>query len=263
LKPPAAWEAYDYYLRAAEAHFLYMNRPSKALLHDARRLLEQCLAIDPGYARAAAMLSRTYLLAYMEPVDGDYANPAALDRAFELAETAVHLDTRLPQAHAQLGDVLLYKRRHDAAIAEFERAFALNPNYVDHRFGKALTFAGEPARAIEVQEASIRLDPFQPFHVVLGQKGSANYSLERYEEAVRLCTECASRQPNVLWSRVALLVAYAQLGQLEEARKEAAEVLRIHPHFTIEIWKRVAPYKDPKDIERRIHGMRKMGVPES
>src|SRR5262249_3214031 len=124
LKPPAAWEAYEYYLRGTEAYFLHATRRTKASLYEARRLLEQSLAIDPDYARAAAMLSRTPLWAYFEPLDGDYLSAAALDRALELAEAAVRLDARLPQARAELGDVLLYKGRHDAAIAEFERGFA-------------------------------------------------------------------------------------------------------------------------------------------
>jgi len=155
LKPPAAWEAYEYYLRGAEAFFLHYNRRTRASLYDARRLLERSLVIDPDYARAAAMLSWTHLNAYIEPFDGDYLSPAALDRALELAEAAVHLDVRLPEAHAQLGAVLLFKRQHDAAIAEFERAFALNPNFIDYRYARALTYAGEPARAIEVLEATI------------------------------------------------------------------------------------------------------------
>src|SRR5262249_41505682 len=98
LKPPAAWEAYDYYLRGAEAFLLHANSSTKASLHDARRLLERSLAIDPGYARAAAMLSATHLRAYIEPFDGDYLSPAALDRGLELAKAAVRLDPRLPQA---------------------------------------------------------------------------------------------------------------------------------------------------------------------
>src|SRR5262249_29963022 len=162
LKPPATWEAYEYYLRGAEAFFLHMSRRTKASLYDARRLLEQSLAIDPNYARAAAMLSWTHFHTYAQPFDGDYLSPAALDRALELAERAVHLDPRLPQARAQLGYVLIYKRQHDAGIAEFERAFALNPNFIDFRFAIALTLAGEHARAIEVLEANIRLDPFSP-----------------------------------------------------------------------------------------------------
>ncbi len=107
LKPPAAWQAYEYYLRGVEALLLHINRRTKASLYDARRLLEQSLAIDPDYARAYAMLSNTHVYAFTDPSDGDHVNPAALDRALELAETAVHLDSRLPLAHARLGYVLL------------------------------------------------------------------------------------------------------------------------------------------------------------
>src|SRR5262249_3904287 len=77
LKPPVAWEAYEYYLRGAEALFLYQNRRTKASLYDARRLLEQSLAIDPDYSRAAAMLSQTHMHAYTESFDSDGVNPAA------------------------------------------------------------------------------------------------------------------------------------------------------------------------------------------
>jgi adenylate cyclase len=264
LKPPASWEAHDFYLRGAEAFLLHTTSRTKASLVDARRLFEQSLAIDPGYARAAAMLSATHLRAYFEPFDGDYLRPAALDRALELAEAAVHLDPRLPQARAQLGYVLLHKRRHDAGIAEFERAFALNPNFIDHRFALALTYVGEPARAIEVLKANMRLDPFASPMYSSGVMGLVNYMLKRYGEAVRLLRECASRLPSSQIAHLWLASAYAQSGQLEEAREEAAEVLRINPGFTIESYKRpAAVYKDPKDAEHRLDGMRKAGLPET
>jgi adenylate cyclase len=260
-KPPAAWEAYDYYLRGAAAFFVYANRRTKASLYDARRLLEQSLAIDPDYARAAAELSRTHLYAYFEPCDGDYMSPAALERALELAEMAVRLDARLPQARSELGSALLFKRQHDAAIAEFERALALNPDFVDFRYARALMYAGEPARAIEVLEANMRLDPFQPL-LAFSLMGQANYLLKRYEDAVRWLRECASRLPYLQWPHLYLAAAYAQSGQLEEARKEAAEVLRINPGFTIERYKRLAVFKDPKDVEHRLDGLRNAGLPE-
>jgi adenylate cyclase len=264
LKPPAAWEAYEYYLRGAEAFFLHATRATKASLYDARRLLEQCLAIDPTYARATAMLSWTHFGAYIEPFDGDYLNPTALDRALELAEAAVHLDPLLPQAHAQLGFALVYKRRHDAALAEFERALALNSNFTDYRYGQALRYAGEPARAIEVLEARTHLDPLQPSMFAFASvMGGSNYMLRRYGEAVRWYREGASRLPNRQWPHVGLAAACAQSGQLEEAMAEAAQVLRINPGFTIESWKRIAVYKDPKDLEHRLDGLRKARLPET
>jgi adenylate cyclase len=263
LKPPAAWEAYECYLRGAEAFFLHTTRRTKVSLYDARRLLERSLAIDPGYVRAAAMLSRTHLHAYMEPFDGDYLSHAALDRALELAETAVHLDDRLPQARAQLGDVLLYKRQHNASIAEYERAAALNPNFIDYRYAKALIYAGEPARAIEVLEAGLRFDPFQPLIWSTSWLGFANFMLRRHGEAVRLLRECALRLPNLQWPHLWLAAALAQAGQIEEARREAAEVLRINPAFTIESWNRLNVFRDPQDAEHRIDGLRRAGLPET
>jgi adenylate cyclase len=242
---------------------LRMSRPTKSSLYDARRLLEQSLTIDPDYARAAAALSDTHMYAYVEPYDGDFASPVALDRALELAETAVRLDARLPQARALLGFVLLFKRQHDDAIAEFERAFALNPNFFDHRYAYVLMCAGEPARAIEVLETNKRLDPFAPPIFSSGFMGLANYMLKRYGEAVRWFRETTLRLPNVYFCHLWLASAYAQLGQLEEARKEAAEVLRTNPGFTIEGYKRFIPYKNPKDVEHRLDGMRKAGLPEA
>jgi len=79
---------------------------------------------------------------------------------------------------------------------------------------------------------------------------------------VRLCRECALRVPNLQWPHLWLAAAYAQSGQLEEARKEAAEVLRINPGFTIESWKRLAVYKAPKDAKHILDGLHKAGLPD-
>ena len=261
LKPPATWEAYDYYLRGAEAFSLQLAERSTELIYEARRLLEQSLAIDAGYARAYAMLARTHAYTYLEPRDGDYLSSVGLDRAHELAQKAVRLDANLPLAHSQLGWVLLFKRQHEAAIAEFEQALSLNPNFTDPSFGLGLLFSGEPGRAIEVLRANLRLDPFQnPSR--LGYMGHAFYMLMRYSEAVPPLRECASRLPNLRIVQLWLAAAYAQLGQLAEARAAAAEVLRIEPGFTIERRRRTAVYKDPKDAEHFFDGLRKAGLPE-
>jgi hypothetical protein len=85
---------------------------------------------------------------------------------------------------------------------------------------------------------------------------------KRYGDAVHWCRECISRRPSLQWPHVTLAGAYAQSGQLEEARAEAAEVLQINPGFTIESSKRILVYKNPKDLEHYIDGMRKAGLPE-
>jgi adenylate cyclase len=104
--------------------------------------------------------------------------------------------------------------------------------------------------------------PFPPA-VVFGWLGLANYMLKRYGDAMRWSHEYASCQPDRQSPHLWLAAACAQLGQLEEARAEAAEVLRVNPGFTIESWKRLLVHKNPKDAEHRIDGARKAGLPET
>jgi adenylate cyclase len=121
-------------------------------LYETRRLLEKSLSVDPNYARAYALLSNTYVVAYVQRTDSDYINPAALDRAYELALKAVQLDPNLPLAHAKLGVALTFKGQLQSATVAFERAIALNPNFTDWRFAFPLIFSGQFPRAIDVAE---------------------------------------------------------------------------------------------------------------
>jgi adenylate cyclase len=262
LKPPAAWEAYDYYLRGAEAWATGFSQRPMTSFYEARRCLERSITIDPSYAPAYVVFARSYTYAYVEPRNTEYLNPTTLARAEELVRTAVQLDATLSQARAVLGFVLMFKRRHQDAVAEFEQAFALNPNFSDHNFGLCLLFAGQPERAIEVMQASTRLEPFQNA-TRLAYTGNACYMLGRYEEAVTSLRESAWRMPNLRITQLWLAAAYAQLGRLDEARAAADEVRRIEPDFAIERWKLTAVYKRPEDSERLFDGLRKAGLPDT
>jgi adenylate cyclase len=261
-KPPAAWQAYDYYLRAVDAHASFLSSSKLAELYEARRLLEHSLAIDPNYARACTRLAGTHITAWLNCLDGDYLNPAALDRAYQLARRAVQLDPNLPQAHVELARILVRKREHTAAIAEFERAVALNANFADWRFAEVLVYAGRSAQAIEAVARYMRVDPF---YVPLAPHwlGAAHYMLKQYSLALPLLLEAISRAPNFRASHVWLAATYAQLGKAEEARTEVAEVLRIEPTWTIEGTQvPLNAFKRTQDAEHYFDGMRKAGLPE-
>ena len=116
----------------------YWSSIGKEELYETRRLLQQGITDEPLNARCHALLGLTYLPAFVHRMDGDHANLATLERALDLARKAVQLEPNLPLAHATTGIVLLFKKEHDASIAEFERAVALNPNFSDWRFGLAL-----------------------------------------------------------------------------------------------------------------------------
>jgi adenylate cyclase len=263
LKPPATWQAHDNYLRAVDILASFWSSLKKEDLYETRRLLERALAIDPNYARAYAGLSFAQIAAWTVQVDTDYLAPAALDRAHEFARKALQLDPNLPQARVCLGVVLGWKHQHEAAITEFERAIALNPNFTQWRFVPVLVFAGQPARAIEIGQAHMRLDPFY-LPLVPAWLGLAHYMLKRYADALPLLQECISRAPNYRGAHVWAAATYARLDKLEEARAEVAEVLRIEPSYTIEeTARRVSVFfKHPKDADHLFDGLRKAGLPE-
>jgi adenylate cyclase len=260
-KPPETWHAYDYYLRAADAHAAFLSSFKATDLYEVRRLLERSIAIDPSYARAYARLSWTYFQAWINSLDDDHLNPAALDRAYHLACKAVQLDPNLPQAHAQLGHVLGRRGEHEAALAEFEKAAALNPNFTDWRVGEVLVWAGDPARAIGAVEQHMRSDPFYAPLAPLWL-GCAHYMLKQYPQALRPLRECVSLAPNMGPAHARLAATHAQLGNVEKARAEAAEVLRIDPTWTIEGRQALFPFKRPEDAEHNFDGLRKAGLPE-
>jgi adenylate cyclase len=264
LKPPATWHAHDFFMRASAIHSSMLSSSNAAAdLYEARRLLERSIALDPDYARAYAVLSNTHLIAWIHPLDEDHLSPVGLERAHRFARRAIQLDPNLPIAHAYLGAMLTFEGQHEQSIAAFEKAIALNPNFTDWRFGLTLLRAGQPAKAIEIIETHMRYDPFYVPRAS-GVLGLARYMLKEYSQSLPPLRECTSRSPNMREGHGWLAASLAQLGQLDEARAEAAEVLRIDPKYTIgRTLRRLALFRRPEDVEHLLDGLRKAGLPET
>lgn len=262
LMPPASWQAYEYFVRGADILARYWSTVNVADLYESRRLLGQSLTFDPGFARAYASLSTTWIIAWRNRLDKDYLNPEALNEAHRLANRAVQLNPNLPQAHASLGVVLAWKRQHDAGVAEFEKALALNPNFTDWRMAIALVYAGQSERAIQVLNAHMRLDPF---YVPLAPHwlGIAHYTLGQYTDALAALSECALRAPDYGAVHLWLAATHARMGRMDVARKEADNVLRLAPDFSIErVAKSTITFKHRQAEEDCFEAMRLAGLPE-
>ena len=57
-----------------------------------------------------------------------------------------------------------------------------------------------------------------------------------------------------------LAAPYSPHGREEEARMEAAEILRINPKFLVERWAKTIPYKNEADKGLTIGALRKAGL---
>jgi adenylate cyclase len=164
-------------------------------------------------------------------------------------------------AHWALGQASLWKKQHDRAIAEEERAIALDSNFADAymQLGSILTFAGRPEESIGLIEKAMRLNPHYPpaYVFVLGH---SYYLMGRYEEAIAACKKALTRNPNLLPAHQFPAIIYSRLGREEEARAEVAEILRLNPKYSLEVLRQITPYKDPADLERFLDGLRKAGL---
>jgi adenylate cyclase len=225
----------------------------------ARQMFEKAIELDPQYAGAYAGLGATYWLDWFYQWNRDRAQ--SLERTFELGQRAVALDDFLSLPHRVLSLAYLWKKQHDQAIAEAERAIALDPNNAEGymNLGSILSSAGRPEEGIELTEKAMRLNPHYP-PVYLHNLGIAYLTAGRCEEALVPLKKVLTLNPNFGPAHLHLALCYAELGRLEEARAEMAEVLRVNPNASLEVFKQIAPYKDPADLECFLDGLRKAGL---
>ena len=84
--------------------------------------------------------------------------------------------------------------------------------------------------------------------------------MERYEEGVAACKEGIRREPNNIFAHSSLAIIYILSGREQDARREAAEVLRIDPNFSLNRHSESLTYKNQADATRLIEALRKAGL---
>lgn len=249
-------QAYLKFLQAREI-FLTVTKEGNV---QARRLLEEVIALDPQFAPAYSVLG---WITYVDVAVGLSKSPyESYKQAFELAKKAVAMDDSFPTAHSLLGFLhVVMGRQYDKGIAECERAIALAPNSASAHIwmGQVLMLAGRHEEAIRHSEQALRLDPIAP-GLYYRNLGSAYFYAGRYEEAIAAHKKSLNRAPNDILTHLCLTTAYSWAGRLEEARAQAAEVLRIKPNFSVEERAKIGLYKNQADLERYLEGLRKAGL---
>ncbi|MFH1241487.1 MAG: tetratricopeptide repeat protein, partial [Pseudomonadota bacterium] len=225
----------------------------------ARKLFEQAIALDPNYAMAYWRLSATYL---MDLILGSTKSPKeSLKQAENLAQKALAVGGALAEAHALLGRIYLAKRQYEQAIAEGERAIAIDPNspIAQYALAFSLTRVGKHEEAIALYKKAMRSDPI-PSTSLLTMLGNAYNLAGRYEDGISTLKKVLHSSPDNLVAHVGLAIGYSLSGREEEARAEAAEVLRIDPNFSLKHFGKELMYKDQADTDRVVGALHKAGL---
>ena len=144
----------------------------------------------------------------------------------QFAETelkrAIEKDPKLPQAHALLAQMAIFRGRLDEGIALTRQEIALNPAnaMAFHQLGDALVRQAKWDEGIVALQQSIWLNPFYSApYIVLGK---AYMKKGQPATAEGMLTRAIQYDPNNRTAHYLLGQLFQQMGRLEEAKREFA-----------------------------------------
>ncbi|MBY3181815.1 MULTISPECIES: adenylate/guanylate cyclase domain-containing protein [Rhizobium] len=249
---PKNLEAYDLCVRAR-----LLTEESPQTEREAYMLLQRAVKLEPSYAEALGLLAYNRWLAWTH-----FGEPEDPNRrmAVTFAQKAVDLDPNDAGCRYVLGTILAYERRWEESEAAFAKALELDPNHADTwaAMSDMSVLDGRVADGLAQIEKALRLNP-HPTCWYLCHLGQAQYAARDYEAAAATLRREDTYRTN---SRKFLAATLAQLGHLEEARREAELFLIAHPHFTIGHWLSSQPLRDASVRDHFVDGFRKAGLPE-
>jgi serine/threonine-protein kinase len=204
-------EALELFLRAAA---LARTRQAAAM-HEAARLYERVLSLEPDFALGYASAASNYLVAV---ANGAMRWREGGPRGIELARRAVALDASLAEAHDALALGLESQWQWREAGAEFARAIELDPRSPLTYFRKAVDEAsrGRFADAERSVETARLLDP--SWSAPDGLLAEIYYYTRRWSDALKLAQRLrdtwhdADMADNISWR------VYIAQGNLRLAR---------------------------------------------
>jgi serine/threonine protein kinase/Tfp pilus assembly protein PilF len=217
-------EAYRLYLQGR----YFLNRRTEKDIRKSIDYFNQAVALDQNYALAYTGIADAYanlaLGLNFAPTRPEIIFPNAKQAALR----ALEIDNTLAEAHVSLG---LVKERWDwdfaEAEAEYRRAIELNPDYATahHRYGVFLTAMGRFDEAIAEFERARALDPLS---LIIASDSARPYAFSHhYDRAVEILRQALDMDPNFIRARAGLAVNYSLMGRYDEAIVESQKAFEL------------------------------------
>ena len=254
-KRPESLNAWDCVARALSL-IMKMTKHDNAA---AQELLKKAIAIDPSYAQAYS------LLAFSLSLDNSWGwqpSESVLAPAWDVAQKAVRLDVDDPWAHLALGHLHRQRRELRDAVAEFQNALALNPNFAfaHTHLGLALCFLGRSEEALVELDTAERLSP-RDFQAGLNDiaRAVACFIDGRYRDGIAFARKAIRRNPDTVGAHHLVVVNSALAGEVAEARAALQTLRRFEPDLSLETLD-MAVYARDEDRRRYFEAFRLAGL---
>ncbi|MFB3045687.1 MAG: CadC-family transcriptional regulator, partial [Acidiferrobacterales bacterium] len=261
--PAANLTSYELSLKAQALFYDWARSGSPKLIEETIEGAQAALDIDPRNTLALWIQAYAYAMQYLYRWGPD--PDESLARAWDITERFIQMDSSNPKAYMVRGIVHTFRREFDAAIADYGRAFSLNPNFamnlVVMAWGESL--AGLTKEAREHAELGLRLSPrdldlwLGDAYLALLQASFAEGDFEGAKKWGLLAVQMGTKAP----IRRALMIACcAYTDDPADAARHAQELKAFAPDFIPSILSgAMTLYKMPEHNTLLVDGLRKAG----
>src|SRR5260221_721836 len=154
------------------------------------------------------------------------------EEALAAYEQAIRLDPNYTYAYLFKGNALSDLKRYEEALAAYEQAIRLDPDHTYYYYskGNALSDLKRYEEALAAYEQAIHLDPDDAdyYH----NKGNALSDLKRYEEALAAYEQAIRLDPDDADYYHNKGIALNELKRHEEALAAYEQAIRLDPNYT-------------------------------
>lgn len=220
-------------LMLGSINLMHRSTPNDFLV--SRKALEALVERHPRAAICRAWLAKWYVLNSTRGLTTDL--PRDAQEALGHTSRALDAEPSNSLALAMEGFVYLHLRKDlGAAMARLESATAVNPNesLAWLFLSVAQSFRGEFSDALSSSERALALSPLDPLRYYYESlAASSALSAQQYERARVLCENSRRLNRTHASTLRALIAAHIGLGNEQEARVVASDLLRLVPTFTV------------------------------
>jgi tetratricopeptide (TPR) repeat protein len=129
-----------------------------------------------------------------------------------------------------------FSGRVNDALAEFEMALHLNPNFLlaQGYYGLVLSAVGRRDEGVEAVRRAQRMSPRDPFSAILiAVMGFSEFVGRNYDAAMRAARGAIRQRADYAQAYRVLVAAAAMAGEIDVARAALQELRRVQPNISL------------------------------